>query len=122
MRNDLMNLAALENYLRSAQPCLILRIESKDGQSFKVTPYISKVDRGWDEVIDEGYDPNNSPLGPVYWRIVNRGDERFYLSTYPVMRDQIIRAWGIKGLSYCDPITGIAVARIETLLEHGNDD
>jgi hypothetical protein len=104
-------------YLRSAQPRLILRVDTKDGLRFKLTPYISEVDRGWDEVIDEGYDPVHSPLGrPVYWRIVNRGNERFYCSTYLVTRDDIIRAWGIKGLSYCDPVTGMAVARIESAL------
>jgi hypothetical protein len=118
MRNDLMNLDALENYLRSTQPRLICRVvnkvDNKRGVRLKFTPYISEVDRGWDEVIDEGYDPIYSPLGcPVYWRIVNRGDERFYLSTCPTTRDQIISFWGVKGLSYCDPVTGIAVARTE---------
>ena len=82
-----------------------------------MTPYISEVERGWDEIISEGYDPDHSPLGcPVYWRIVNRGDEKFYCSTFPAKRDQIIKAWGTRGLAYCDPVTGMAIARIETYL------
>lgn len=83
----------------------------------KLMPYISEVERGWDEVISEGYDPDNSPLGcPVYWRIVNRGNEQFYCSTFPATRAQIIRGWGKRGLACCDPVTGTAVARIETYL------
>jgi hypothetical protein len=112
-------------YLRSAKTRLILRVESEDGwrvdsegrQRLKLTPFISEVERGWDEVIREGFDPNNSPLGcPVYWRVVNRGGEQFYCSTFAVTRDRITKAWGTSGLAYCDPVTGMAVARIETYL------
>ena len=83
----------------------------------KPTPRIDEVERGWDEVVDEGYDPYNSPLGcPVYWRAVIRGEEQLYLSTFVASRDFIIKAWGSRGLDYCDPITGTAVARIEANL------
>ena len=113
---------ASAEYLRSAQPRLICRVDpervSPDGsQRFKLTPCIADVETGWDEVIDEGYDPDHWPLGcPVYWRIVNRGDERFYFSTFSATRDQIINAWGTRGLAYSDPVTGMAVARIESYL------
>jgi hypothetical protein len=105
-------------YLRSAQPRLICRVDARPKQGeFKLTEYIREVDGGWEEVIDEGYDPDHSPLGcPVYWRIVNRGDERFYCSTFLATRAQVIKGWGRKGLAYCNPVTGMAVARIETNL------
>jgi hypothetical protein len=109
--------ASAEN-LRSAQPRLICRAETKDGRLFEMTPYISEVECGWDEVIREGYDPDHSPLGcPVYWRVVKRGDEHLYCSTFLAMRDAVIKAWGTKALTYCDPVTGMAFARIETLLD-----
>ncbi len=113
------NMNAFENFLRRAKPRLIATcILSEGGRVAEVTPHISEVDRGWDEVIDEGYDPDHSPLGcPVYWRIVKRAGEQFYCSTFPVQRDGIIKLWDKPGLSYCDPVTGIAVARIETFSE-----
>ena len=61
MSNELMSLDALEIYLRSAQPRLILRGEHKGSSTVELMPCISEVDRGWDEVISEGYDPS-SPL------------------------------------------------------------
>jgi hypothetical protein len=108
---------ASEEYLRSARPGLILRAETEDGRRFKMTPYSSEGGRGWDEIISEGFDPDHSPLGcPVYWRIVKRGDEQFYSSTFRATRAQVIKGWGTKALAYCDPITGMAFARIDTLL------
>ena len=63
---------ASAEYLRSAQPRLICRVDIEEGREdrrSKLTPYISEVERGWDEIISEGYDPDHSPLGcPVYWR------------------------------------------------------
>jgi hypothetical protein len=104
-------------YLRSAQPRLILRVDPKGGRLFSLTPYIREVECGWEEVISEGYDPYHSPLGcPVYWRIVNRGDEQFYCSTFLATRAHVIKGWGTKGLAHSDPITGMAVAQIETNL------
>jgi hypothetical protein len=114
---------ASAEYLRSAQARLICRVESEGGGPvdeegrLEMARYVRKVERGPDEVIDEGYDPDNSPLGcPVYWRIVNRGNEQLYCSTFLAKRDLIINAWGTKALAYCDPVTGMAVAQIETLL------
>jgi hypothetical protein len=114
---------ASAEYLRSAQARLICRVESEGGGPvdeegrLEMARYVRKVERGPDEVIDEGYDPDNSPLGcPVYWRVVNRGNEQLYCSTFLVKRDLIIKAWGTKALAYCDPVTGMAVAQIETLL------
>jgi hypothetical protein len=114
---------ASAEYLRSVQARLICRVESEGGGPvdeegrLELARYVRKVERGPDEVIDEGYDPDNSPLGcPVYWRVVNRGNEQLYCSTFLVKRDLIIKAWGTKALAYCDPVTGMAVAQIETLL------
>jgi hypothetical protein len=109
---------ASAKYLRLAQPRLICRAEEAENQRSNLTNYISEVEHGCDEIINEGYDPDHSPLGcPVYWRVVKRGDEYLYCSTFVVRRDQIIRAWGTKALAFCDPVTGMAVARIETLLQ-----
>ena len=76
-------------YLRSAQARLICRVEGEGGGPVdedgrvKLTTYVRKVEHGPDEVISEGYDPDNSPLGcPVYWRIISRGDDRLYCSTF----------------------------------------
>jgi hypothetical protein len=116
MTRELVQKASAE-YLRSAQPRLLCRIDPAGNLGVKLTPYISEVNIGWKEVIDEGYDPHHSPLGcPVYWRVVNRGDEQFYCSTFLATRAQVIKGWGTKGLTYCDPITEMAVARIETNL------
>jgi hypothetical protein len=103
--------------LRSALPRLITRVDPRGGSRFNVTPYISQDERVHEEVISEGYDPDKSPLGsPVYWRIVRRGNEQFYLSTFLATREHILKAWGRRGLAYCDRATGIAVARVETKL------
>ena len=111
----------MKNYLRSAHPQLIIRAEHKGSFVYKLTPYISEIYQGWDKLIDEGYNPDSSLLGcSVYWRIIKRGEKLLYLSTFPVTRDDIIRDWGPKGLAYCDSTTGLAVARIETLLEHSD--
>jgi len=108
---------SLEEYLKAAQPRLVIRVVRGTGLKFKVTPYIKEVEHGCEEVIEEGFDPDHSPLGvPVYWRIIKRGDERLYCSTHLLRRDQLIRVWGTRGLVYCDPVTGMAVARIETVL------
>jgi hypothetical protein len=106
---------SLEQCLRSAQPHLILRLDPVGARQFKATPYIRHFELA-DEVIDEGYDPYHSPLGcPVYWRIINRGDQQVYSSTFLATRAQVIKAWGAQGLAYCDRTTGMAVARTETM-------
>ena len=92
--------------LRSAQPRLICRVDTEEeGRRCKLTPFISEAERGWDEIISEGYDPDHSPLGcPVYWRVVNRGEQQFYFSTFAATRDQIIKGWGQEGLPIAIPL------------------
>ncbi len=111
----------LPKRLRAAYPQLILRVRNTNHLEYETTPSIREVDPGWDELLDEGYDPNGSPLGPVYWRIIQRAEEKIYCSTFVVSRDQIVTAWGPQGLAYCDPVTGLAVARIETVVPESDD-
>ncbi len=109
------NSPALAEYLRAARPHLIFRVNLLSDGSADGTPCIADVEHRGIEVIDEGYDPYHSPLGcPVYWRVVKRGDGQFYYSTFQVPPDYVLKVWGASGLSYCDPFTGKAVARIET--------
>lgn len=114
---------ASAKWLRFARPRLNCRAEREEGrrQVIKLTPYISEVQRGWDEVVEEGYDVDYGPLAPVYWRVVNRGDEQLYCSTFLLTRDVIIRGWGTKALANCDPTTGKAAAQIETLTDPASD-
>jgi hypothetical protein len=108
-----------EDDLRSAQPRLICRVERRrDECEQKLMPYISEADPGWDELLSEGYDDNPfNPLGPVYWRVIIRANEKLYASTFVATREAIRKCWGSAGLAHCDPITGTAAARIETYLE-----
>jgi hypothetical protein len=109
--------SALAEHLRDARPSLIVRVERQGDYSFEVAPFIVEVETANDDVVDQGYEPHHSPLGcPVYWRIVKRRDGRFYYSTFQVPRDYVLKVWGTRGLSFCDPVTGSAVARIETQL------
>ncbi len=88
-----------------------------EGWRYKLTPFIRKGGKQCDKVLREGYDPDHSPLGcPVYWRVVTRGEEEFYCSTFIATRDQVKKLWGTTGLDYCDPATGLIIARIETKL------
>ena len=105
--------------LQSAKPRLISRVEflDKECTTAKCAAHIRMSDDlDWDELIDEGYDPRGV-VGPTYWRIVRRGGELLYLSTVSIPRDGVINGWGREGLAYCDPLTGMAVIRIETFLE-----
>jgi hypothetical protein len=105
----------LAAYLRNARPKLIFRVEPQSDGSFEIAPYIADVEDENAEVIEEGYDAYHSPLGcPVYWRVVKRAGGHFYYSTFPVPSAYVQKVWGANGLSYCDPFTGMAVARIET--------
>jgi hypothetical protein len=115
-QNRVTGSESLAEHLRLAKPCLILRAEEMGEGWFRLEPYIGQADGGDEEVLSEGYDPHYSPLGPVYWRIIKRGDATFYWSTFLASRERIIKGWGVKGLAYCDPMTGMAVARIETYL------
>jgi len=108
----------LAEQLRSAQPRLICRVAAQGSLGVKVTPYIRTVEPSWQEVIEEGYDPDHSPLGcPVYYRIVSRGDERFYCSTFLAPRAAVLKGWGDDGLDYCNHISGMAVVQIETNID-----
>jgi hypothetical protein len=51
-----------EKYLRSAKPRLIMCAENsiRNGSwGVELGPHIRDVDLGWDELIDEGFDPNS---------------------------------------------------------------
>jgi hypothetical protein len=101
---------ALAEYLRTVQPHLICRVEPERvspeaGQFFKINHCTAEVETGWDQV-----------LSPVYWRFVTRGAEQLYCSTFVLTRDLVLKGWGTSALVYCDPITGTAAVRIETIL------
>jgi hypothetical protein len=108
------------DYLKSAHPRLIARAIGSGLTGYQFEHHISQGRATRDEVVREGFDPDNSPLGPVYWRIVRRGDEKFYLSTCVWSRDEVAHFWGKEAISYCDPLTGVAVVQLETPLP--NDD
>jgi hypothetical protein len=110
------HLDELGKRLQSAHPHLIIRVKNVGSLRYENMPYIREVDPGWDELIDEGYDPNGSPLGPVYWRVIRRAKEKLYCSSFLATPEQIISCWGPRGLAYCNPTTGVAVARVETVL------
>jgi hypothetical protein len=107
--------------LKAAHPHLIVRVKNTGDLRYENTPYIRDIDPGWDELIGEGYDPVNSPLGPVYWRVIRRADEKLYCSSFLATAEPIIRCWGPEGLAYCDPTTGVAVARVETVIPQSHD-
>jgi hypothetical protein len=111
----------LGKLLRAAHPHLIVRAKNTGDLRCENTPYIREVDPGWDELIDEGYDANGSPLGPVYWRVIRRAEEKLYCSSFLATPEEIIRCWGPKGLAYCNSTTGVAVARVETVLPESAD-
>jgi hypothetical protein len=101
-----------EEFLRSAKPRLITQLKLGKDKRLEFKASIGQTD--CDEVWSEGYDPDHSPLRrPVYWRHVRRGDAQFNWSTYAVTRDEVLRGWGKEGLAYCDPITGLAIVRME---------
>src|SRR5262249_24034902 len=108
---------SLAEHLRSARPRLILRFQpaADSDRNFLMSPYIRQAESGEEDVVlSEEYDPH-SPLGcPVYRRFVNRGGAQFVTCcTFLASRARVIKAWGTKGLAYCDPITGMAVAQLE---------
>ncbi len=111
--------------LRSAKPHLICRVEHGHLRSdparraLLCQPYIISSDSApdWGELLDEGFDPSGKTgLGPVYYCLVDRADELFSLNTFMVGRDRVRKLWGSDGLRYCDPVTGLAPARIEVPL------
>ena len=106
--------------LKAAHPHLVVRVENVEHLRYE-TPSIREVDPGWNELIDEGYDPHGSPLGPVYWRVVERAKEKLYCSSFLATLEQIIGCWGPRGLAYCNPTTGVAVARVGTVLPESTD-
>jgi hypothetical protein len=102
--------------LQAADTHLIVRVKNVGHLRYEHTPSIREVDPKWDELIDEGYDANGSPLGAVYWRVIRRAEEKLYCSSFLATPEEIIRCWGPKGLAYCNSTTGVAVARVETVL------
>ena len=106
-----------EERLRLAEPLLVTRVVHRGGLAYYLSTFLREKYVGWDELLDEGYDPIHSPLGcPVYWRIVVRGPERLYLSTFVLEREKILECWGPGALRHVDLFTGTGFARIETLL------
>jgi hypothetical protein len=106
---------AHEEFLRLARPRLICRVDEEGNSRSKFAVSERKCSR--EEVVSEGYDPDESPLGcPVYWRVVRRGNERFYCSTFLATCDQVMKGWGVSGLAYVDRATGNAPACIEMKL------
>jgi hypothetical protein len=60
-----------------------------------------------DDLLSEGYDDNPfNLLGPAYWRVTIRANEKLYASTFVATREAIRKCWGSAGLAHCDPITG----------------
>lgn len=100
-----------ENFLKNALPHLGAGV--KLGKIQTVRDPIIKEPQGWDELDAEGYDPN-SVLGACYWRVVRRGDKRFYLSTVAIGMDHLLKIWGTVGLPYYDFDIAAAAIRIET--------
>ena len=107
---------ATAEFLQSVRPHLICCVKFNTSKgSGELAYFITEKERGWDDIVSEGYDPYHSPLGcPVYWRVVTRGDELFYFSTFLLPRDDVIKGWGPRALVYCDPVTATAAVRIET--------
>jgi hypothetical protein len=107
-----------ENDLRSAKPRLICCVENPERFAFVPRTLISDVDLdGDDELIEDGFEPSSgSEIGPVYYCHVVRAGEQFALGTFMAPRVWVLKAWGPAGLAYCDPVTGMAPARIETRL------
>src|SRR5947207_1347871 len=97
--------------LQAATPHLIYHVQRP---SRTVEPFIRTEDEPAQEIIDEGFDPNG-PLGPTYWRVVQRGSTMLYLSTFALNRSQVLKAWGDAGLAYCDA-AGEAFGRVDTTL------
>jgi hypothetical protein len=84
--------------LKSAKPRLLCCVEGGLLGEQRLTPYISDVDLGWDELVYEGFDPS-APLGPTYYRVVRRANEEFYLSTFMAPREAVMKGWGPAGLA-----------------------
>jgi hypothetical protein len=113
-------LRGLEEKLKSARPRLIAHcdLDAEDERQATVTSYIRESELSGDQILDEGFDPEYSPLGvPVYWRVIVRGDERLYCSTFQATRERIIKGWGQIGLEHADPGNGTAVVCLETVID-----
>ena len=113
-------LRELEEKLKSARPRLIghCDLDVEYERQAKLTFYIREGEPSGDQILDEGFDPEYSSLGvPVYWRVIVRGDERLYCSTFQATRERIIKGWGQIGLEHADPGTGTAVVCLETVID-----
>jgi hypothetical protein len=83
-----------------------------------MTFHIREGEHANEEIIHEGFDPYYSSLRvPVYYRVVARGEQQVYCSTYVATREQILKGWGQIGLEHADPVTGTAVVCLETLID-----
>jgi hypothetical protein len=68
-------LQRLSDLLREARPRLIACVEQLADNTLQTAPCIRDDEPLVTEVINEGFNPTNSPIGyPVYWRIIDRAD------------------------------------------------
>jgi hypothetical protein len=105
----------LSDFLRMARPSLITFVELAE---HRVTAMITEGENDNVVVLDEYFDPHDIKLRrAIYRRIVVRENETFYFCTYLATRDEVFEIWGQSGLLYCDPVTALAVVRIEMSLE-----
>jgi hypothetical protein len=108
------SLDTMEQYLKDVKCHLIVRADHLDEKTVSLSTFIRDADPDGDEVIDEGFDPHSILLArPVYWRLVKRGAEQIYVSTFDATRQEISKRWGQDGLAYCNPVTGRAAVTLE---------
>jgi hypothetical protein len=100
--------------LKAARPHLSV-VRKPLGLEYEATPYIRDVHPGWDELIEESYHPADGIDPAVYCCVVRRGEEILFCTTFLISRLDVIALWGSKGISYCDPRTGMAIVQIERL-------
>ena len=97
------SIRALEKRLKKARPKLIAKAKNVYDPltatcQCEIHSEVQKNGIELGRVVQEGFDPHNSPLGPVYWRVVERDGRSFYLSVYETTPLDIERAFGAAAL------------------------